>query len=77
MDKDKLKVGGLVGVIVIAIAVAGYFMAGSAGGEKPNIVGTIKESDPAISGSNTGVPSTEPDPSTGAPADAANMVPGQ
>lgn len=77
MDKEKLKVGGLIGIIVVAIVVAGYFMAGSTGGEKPNIVGTIKESDPAISGAPAGTPSTEPDPSTGAPADAANMVPGQ
>lgn len=76
MDKDKLKIGGLVGVIVIAVVVAGYFISSGSGGEKPNIVGTIKESDPAISGVPGGAPSSEPDPSTGAPANAASMTPG-
>lgn len=68
---DKLKTGGLVVIIVIALAVVGMVAFKSAAPEKPNVVGTIKESDPAITGSQPGAAPVGEDPSTGAPAGAA------
>lgn len=70
---DKLKLGGLIAIIIAALVVVGMVAMKSVGPEKPNVVGTIKETDPAITGSQPGVgSSTAEDPSSGAPAGAAS-----